>query len=238
MKLHYIFDPLCGWCYAVAPLVDSARALPELSVAFHAGGMLAGSNRRPITPQWRDYVIPHDERIATLSGQPFGEAYFEGLLRDTSAIMDSEPPITAILAAEALDGRGLDMIHRLQRAHYEEGRRIAERDVLAALAIDLGLDAQAFAAEFERASGKATHDHIAASRALLARTGARGFPTFAVERADGTLAVIDAGQFIGHPDTWAAMLQRELQDEANARSAGQPVGQAADCAGGNCALPH
>jgi putative protein-disulfide isomerase len=238
MKLHYIFDPLCGWCYAVAPLVDAARALPELSVAFHAGGMLAGSNRRPITPQWRDYVMPHDERIAALSGQPFGAAYFEGLLRDTTAIMDSEPPITAILAAEALDGRGLDMIHRQQRAHYEEGRRIADHDVLVSLAVELGLDAQAFTAEFERASGKATHDHIAASRALLARTGARGFPTFAVERADGALAVIDVGQFIGHPDTWTALLQRVLQDEAGARGAAQRTGQAADdCADGSCALP-
>lgn len=238
MKLHYIFDPLCGWCYAVAPLVEAARALPGLAVAFHAGGMLAGSNRRPITPQWRDYVMPHDARIAALSGQPFGEAYFEGLLRDTTAIMDSEPPITAILAAEALDTRGLDMIHRLQRAHYEEGRRIADRDVLTGQAAQLGLDPVAFAAEFERVAGKATHDHIAASRALLARTGARGFPTFAVEPANGTLAVIDAGQFIGHPDQWAAMLQRLLQDEADAaRSVTQQANPAADCADGSCALP-
>jgi putative protein-disulfide isomerase len=237
MKLHYIFDPLCGWCYAVAPLVEAARALPELAVAFHAGGMLAGSNRRPITPQWRDYVMPHDARIAALSGQPFGEAYFDGLLRDTTAVMDSGPPITAILATQALDGRGLDMIHRLQRAHYEEGRRIADRDVLVALAAELGLNPRAFAAEFERASGEATHEHIAASRALLARTGARGFPTFAVGRADGTLAVIDAGQFIGHPDAWISMLQRMVQDEAAAaRSVPQPANPVAGCADGRCAL--
>lgn len=40
--LHYIFDPLCGWCYGAAPLVEAARTVPGLAVAFHGGGMLAG----------------------------------------------------------------------------------------------------------------------------------------------------------------------------------------------------
>jgi hypothetical protein len=77
--LHYIFDPMCGWCYAAAPLVDAARSVPGLKVEFHGGGMMTGANRRAITPQWREYVMPHDRRIAELTGQPFSEAYFEGL---------------------------------------------------------------------------------------------------------------------------------------------------------------
>jgi len=239
MKLHYLFDPLCGWCYAVAPLVDAARAVPDLPVSFHAGGMLAGTNRRAISPQWRDYVMPHDLRIAGLSGQPFGAAYFDGLLRDTTAMMDSEPPITAILAAQALDGRGLDMIHRLQRAHYAEGRRIADHDVLVVLAAELGLDPQAFEAEFDRAAGKTTREHIAASRALLARTGARGFPTFALQRSDGALAVIDAGPFIGRPDAWAAMLRRALLEDGGTphAKATNEMHATPDCTDGSCALP-
>src|SRR5437899_7409366 len=78
--LHYVFDPLCGWCYAAEPLVEAARGVPGLSVEFHGGGMMTGPNRRKITPEWRDYVMPHDHRIAQLSGQPFGAAYFDGLL--------------------------------------------------------------------------------------------------------------------------------------------------------------
>lgn len=132
--LHYIFDPLCGWCYGAAPLVKAAKTIPGLTIALHAGGMMTGNNRRQITDEWRNYVIPHDKRIAELTGQPFGEAYFNGLLRDTTAVMDSEPPITAILAAQALAGRGLDMLHRIQEAHYQEGRRIADTPVLEALA--------------------------------------------------------------------------------------------------------
>ncbi|MGB8417466.1 DsbA family protein [Paraburkholderia sp.] len=204
--LHYIFDPLCGWCYAAAPLVAAAREVPGLTVQFHGGGMLAGANRRPITPEWRTYVMPHDRRIEDLTGQPFGTAYFDGLLRDTGAIMDSEPPTTAVLAADALADRGLDMIARLQRAHYVEGRRIADPGVLVELATELGLDAAAFQQAFTRLSGDATREHIAESRRLLAQVGGQGFPTFALERNSGQFDTLDMGRWLGQPAAWASHL--------------------------------
>jgi len=212
--LHYVFDPLCGWCYAAAPLVQAARTVPGLAIALHGGGMMTGANRRPITLQWRDYVMPHDRRIAQLTGQPFGEAYFEGLLRDTTAVMDSEPPTTAILAAEALGGRGLDLLQRLQRAHYVEGRRIADAAVLHELAIDLGLDGAAFAALFAQQAGEGTRQHIADSRALLARVGGGGFPTFALARGDGRLERIDASAWLGRPEAWQQQLMQTAQQAA------------------------
>ena len=205
--LHYIFDPLCGWCYAAAPLVDAAREVPGLKVEFHGGGMMTGANRRPITPQWREYVLPHDHRIAEMTGQPFGERYFEGLLRDTGAVMDSEPPTTAVLAAESLrPGGGLDMIHALQRAHYVDGRRIADVEVLKAIAAELGFDAQAFASAFERQSGEATSRHIAESRQFLQRAGGQGFPTFVLVQPDGSAGRIDIGPWLGRAEEWKAQL--------------------------------
>ena len=126
--LHYIYDPLCGWCYGAKPLIDAARGI--VPVVAHGGGMMTGAQRRPVSAQLRDYVMPHDQRIAEYTGQPFGEAYFEGLLRDTTAVFDSAPPITAVLAAEQLGGRGLELLGRLQTAHYVEGRRISDKDVL------------------------------------------------------------------------------------------------------------
>ncbi|SDZ53630.1 putative protein-disulfide isomerase [Variovorax sp. YR266] len=205
--LHYIFDPLCGWCYAAAPLVDAARSVPGLKVEFHGGGMMTGANRRSITPQWREYVMPHDRRIAELTGQPFGEGYFEGLLRDTGATMDSEPPTTAILAAESLRaGGGLDMIHRLQRAHYVEGQRIADEQVLKAIAAELGFNAEAFASAFERLSGESTARHFAESRQFLQRAGGQGFPTFVLTRPDGSASRIDIGPWLGRAEDWKARL--------------------------------
>lgn len=200
--LHYLYDPLCGWCYAAAPLVEAARSMPGLTIALQAGGMMSGTNRRRIDARWRDYVMPHDRRIAQLSGQPFGDAYFEGLLRDTTAVMDSTPPITAILAAQQSSGRGLDMLHRLQRAHYVGGRRIADASVLSELAADIGLDPMAFNAAMQRVGGTATTRHIEESRALLSEVGGHGFPTFALQVRGGHRFALDIGPYLGEPDAW------------------------------------
>ncbi len=218
--LHYIFDPLCGWCYAAAPLIDAARAVPGLVVQFHGGGMLAGPNRRAITSQWREYVMPHDRRIAQLTGQPFGDAYFNGLLRDTSAVMDSAPPTTAVLAAEALAGRGLDMAHAVQRAHYVDGLRIAEPEVLVALAVGLGLDAEAFRAAYVQSEGAATQQHFANSRRLLAQVGGQGFPTLVLALPDGTARVLDIGPWLGRAGGWQAELQRLVGGASSAKPSG------------------
>ncbi len=209
--LHYIHDPLCGWCYGAAPLVAAARA--ALPVVLHGGGLMAGPRRQPVTPALRAYVMPHDQRIAELSGQPFGAAYFEGLLRDGGAVFDSEPPTTAVLAADALGGRGAELLARIQLAHYVEGRRIADEAVLLELAVGIGLDAAAFREAFARLRGEATQAHVAETRALLARVGGGGFPTFVLERrgADGhsRLERIDAQAWYGRPEAFAQRLLRQ-----------------------------
>lgn len=78
--LHYIYDPLCGWCYAAAPLVEAASQL--VPIQLHGGGMMTGTRRQKITPAWRDYVRPQDRQIGRATGQHFGEAYLDGLLED------------------------------------------------------------------------------------------------------------------------------------------------------------
>ena len=208
MILHYIYDPLCGWCYGAKPLVQAAQAV--LPVIAHGGGMMTGANRQRVSPRLRDYVMPHDRRIAEYTGQPFGEAYFEGLLRDETAAFDSAPPIAAVLAAQQIAGRGLELLGRLQSAHYVEGRRIADETVLIELANDIGLEAEAFLSAFENAD---TDGHIKASRALLANVGGHGFPTFALEQ-DGQFTLIDISPWLGRPQAFAAWLSQSLPADA------------------------
>ncbi len=213
--LHYIFDPLCGWCYAAAPLLAAARALPGLDVQWHAGGMLSGAARRTITPDWRAHVMPHDERIAALTGQPFGDAYYNGLLNQVGATLDSTPPIAAMLAAEAMGGRGLDFLARAQTAHYVEGRQIATLAVLQALARDLGLDVPAFAEHYQNALAGDAARHIQESREWLQASGGQGFPTFVFEFTDRAsdrrvAQRVDMGPWLGNPAGWQEHLRQGM----------------------------
>jgi putative protein-disulfide isomerase len=200
MILHYIYDPLCGWCYGAKPLVQAAQGV--LPVIAHGGGMMTDANRQAVSPQLRNYVMPHDRRIAEFTGQPFGEAYFEGLLRDETAVFDSAPPIAAVLAAEQIAGRGVELLGRLQTAHYVEGRRIADESVLLELAIGIDLEPVAFAATLKSVN---TDQHIKDTRALLARVGGQGFPTLALEQ-DGQFSLVDVSPWLGKPEAFATWL--------------------------------
>lgn len=213
--LHYIFDPLCGWCYAAAPLLAAARELPGLQVQWHAGGMLGGAARRTITPEWRGHVMPHDERIAALTGQPFGDAYYNGLLNQVGATLDSTPPIAAMLAAEAIDDRGLDLLARAQTAHYVEGRQISTLAVLQSLAHDLGLDVPDFTTHYEIALAGDVARHIEESREWLQASGGQGFPTFVFEFTDRDSGQrvaqrVDMGPWLGNPAGWQDHLRQGL----------------------------
>lgn len=231
--LHYIHDPLCGWCYGAAPLVTAARAV--LPVQAHGGGMMAGRNRRRVDAQLRDYVMPHDHRIAQMTGQAFGEDYFNGLLKDTDAVFDSAPPIAAVLAVQSIQGEaaGLDMLAAIQRAHYQQGRRISEVSTLTELAQALGVDAATFVAELQRVEQEELDNHIAASRELLNYVGGRGFPTFILQRGD-TLEVLDTGRWLGQPEQWAAYLRDETGTTSTTSPAQESTPLQCDVQTGRC----
>ena len=226
--LHYIYDPLCGWCYGAAPLVKAAREV--LHVQAHAGGMMAGTRRQAVTPQLRDFVKAHDAKIARLSGQHFGERYLDGLLRDTNAVFDSAPPSAAMLAAELIAGRGLDMLAQLQIAHYVEGRRIAERSVLIEVAVGLGFEPAGFAEALDRQSGEAVQAHIDETRAFMTQVSAQGFPSFVLETREG-LQGVDFAAYLGHPHDFQDWLRSRTGSPAISHAA-----QAFSCSTNACAI--
>ena len=205
--LHYIYDPLCGWCYAAAPLVKAASQL--LPIELHGGGIMTGARRQKITPAWRDYVRPQNQKIGKATGQHFGKAYLEGLLEDQSAILDSGPPTAAILAAQALSGAGQEMLAQLHEAHYIRGRRIADEQVLVEIAEVVGLERTLFLTALRAISGETLEAHFVESRMLLSASGGTGFPTFLLER-DGVLQRLDHARFLGRPAVWREALTANL----------------------------
>ena len=95
--LHYVYDPLCGWCYAAEPLVEAAAAR-GIPVMLHGGGLWDRPIHAPDAK--RRMMRSTDDRIAELTGQSFGAAYLDGLLVDPATIWYSLPTVAAVLAAD------------------------------------------------------------------------------------------------------------------------------------------
>jgi putative protein-disulfide isomerase len=212
LTLHYIYDPFCGWCYGLAPVIDVAVALEGVQVIAHGGGMLTGENAKMMSPEWREFVRPHEHRISALSGQVFGQAYTDGAQFDYNLVLDSSLPTAAMLAAEEVELAGLRMLKALQIAYYVKGRPIAVREEVTGVAAQLELDASAFSEALDRAVirlGK----HFSESQILLAQLDSAGFPTLATEK-NGVQRRLHVGQFYGKPEAFREMLTKEVESSA------------------------
>jgi putative protein-disulfide isomerase len=199
--LHYIFDPLCGWCYGAEPLAQAAATVGGLDLALHAGGLWPEPTVLPDAT--RQYIAQADQRLAQISGQTLGEQYRTKLLFDPELVLDSQPTTKAVLAAQALTGAGLQMLRAIQHAHYVDGRHVVREDVLIDLAASLGIDKQSFVVAWNAADALA---HIGETRRLMAKVGAQGFPTFVLE-LDGQLHGVEHNRFQRKPADFAAWLR-------------------------------
>jgi putative protein-disulfide isomerase len=204
--LHYIYDPLCGWCYGAEPLVWAASKVDGLTLRMHAGGLWPQPTRLP--EHTRRYIQQADLRVGQMSGQPYGEPYLNGLLLDPDLVLESRPVIAAVLAAQALDpGKALAMLRGIQHAHYERGRHVVRIETLREVAADIGLDVGAF----EKALATVPVDeHIAESQELMNNVGAQGFPTFVLQ-VDGDWYAVPHSRFASAPAKFAEWLDTQLR---------------------------
>ena len=199
--LHYVYDPLCGWCYAVGPLMKAA-ADAGVPIVLHGGGLWDPAVHA--SEAKRRSMRETDARIGRLTGQPFGESYLRGLLVDPASIWWSRPTVAAVLAAESLEaGSGLAMIAAVQHAHYVEGRPVVEDAVLAEAAGAIGLDPSRFNEALRAAPVDA---HIQATRMTMRSHGLQGFPSFLVER-DGQVTRLPHEGCYGQPAAFVAMIR-------------------------------
>jgi putative protein-disulfide isomerase len=204
--LHYIYDPLCGWCYGAEPLVWAATRVDGLALRMHAGGLWPQPTRLP--EQTRRYIQQADARVGQISGQPYGEAYLNGLLFDPELVLESRPVIAAVLAAQAVDAKqALPMLRGIQHAHYERGQHVVRAETLVAVADEIGLDTAAFGAALKSVP---VDEHIASSQELMNNVGAQGFPTFVLQIGDEWLAV-PHGRFASTPAKFAEWLDAQLR---------------------------
>lgn len=210
--LHFIMDPQCGWCYAAVPLIDALTELAKVQIKTHSGGLFSGANKGAVTAEFRQHMLASDKRIMTLTGQQFSDSYYSRLLHDKERILDSDTPITALLAAESLGIQPLTMLHQIQRAQFIEGRSMSDINSLASLATQLGTDSKSFVNAFAFFSGEKTNHHIAQSRNLMRVVGGNGFPTFALERTDGTFTRLEHASFYSTPRLWSAYVKQIVKD--------------------------
>lgn len=190
-------------------MISAAMTIPTLHVLPHSVGVLSGNKRQEMNAEWRDFVRPHEERITFYSKQVFAEPYVQGVLEHGDVMLDSSPPTAAMLTAERLDQRGVEMLKRLQIAYYQEGRAIADINVIADLAESLGYDRETFKREVEKTLTTDVDAHIVATNKLLEGLSSKGFPAFGLE-IDGHIETLPLGRYLSRPARFQSDIEQLL----------------------------
>ena len=185
MKLIYIADPMCSWCYGFGRTMDTLLQEPgpaaPLQLALLMGG-LRPHTTEPLGRQQADEIAGHWRHVAQASGQPFvDEAH--NPLRRAGFIYDTEPASRAVVTVRSLWPRAVWRLFKgVQQAFYAEGRDVSQPAELAAVAEQVGIPRGDFAMAF---ASQAMRETTARDFAQAQAWGIRGFPALLAEQADG-----------------------------------------------------
>ena len=174
-ELLYLFDPLCGWCYGMSPVIQLVRQefVGRVAVSVLCGGMVTGEQVGPIRDDW-GYISSALQQVERVTGVQFGQA-FRALGEEGSRVQDSEPPSWAISAFRHFNQPDtMRFAHDVQVAYFRDGADLNEPKTYLPLATAYGVDGAAFLHRLTLPeTAQATRQEFAA----VAKIGVQGFPT-------------------------------------------------------------
>lgn len=194
MKLVFVGDPMCSWCYGFGKeLTALAARHPELPLEIMVGGLRAGATD-VLDESGKQFRLVHWARVEESSGLPFNR---EALLAREGFIYDTEPICRAVVATRRIAPQAdqLAVFRALQRAFYVDGLDTTNGAVLAHAAVvelaDQGhpVDTVSFHRMW---SDAATIAATSAEFAQVKAMGIRSFPALLLE-ADGTRIQVSPG---------------------------------------------
>jgi putative protein-disulfide isomerase len=207
--LHYIFDPLCGWCYGAAAAVAALGKTPEVKLRLLPSGHFAGASARPMDDDFAAYAWSNDQRIERLTGQRFSELYRTHVLSDRQQIFDSGPATLALTAVSlTTPERELDALEAIQHARYLNGEDITRLDQLAVVLQAQGLEHAAVC--LLRSDSEllaANRARITGTQTLLGQFGARGVPSFILE-THGQRQLLNSSAAYANPQAFAKQIAK------------------------------
>ncbi|WP_375396625.1 DsbA family protein [uncultured Sphingomonas sp.] len=198
-SLLYLYDPLCGWCYAATSGIARLRAAGVV-VSLRPTGLFSDPGR-VMTPEFADYAWKNDQRIAAMTGQTFTKAYHRQVLQAPGTAFDSTNAILALtaVAIDSPDGEA-DALRAVQEARYVAGRDITDIATLGTILTEAGYPGAAAAFDARAATLlSANAARLAAGQALMREVGGSGVPTLVM--VDGaSRRLLDSDALYGPSD--------------------------------------
>lgn len=131
MKLVYVGDPMCSWCYGFGKELSAVLAAvqPQLPLEIVVGGLRAGGTE-VLDAAGKRFRLMHWARVEAASGLAFNRA---ALIARQGFVYDTEPICRAVVSARLLATQAplLEVFRALQQAFYVDGLDTTDPQTLA-----------------------------------------------------------------------------------------------------------
>ena len=122
-KLIYIGDPMCSWCYGIAPEWQKIKTQYQgkLEIEYVMGG-LRPYYEKPMS-EMKDFLTDHWKHVYEASNQPFN---YE-ILNRSDLNYDTEPPSRAVVVIQSLNPNAVgSFFAEVQSLFYYDNKNMNE----------------------------------------------------------------------------------------------------------------
>lgn len=176
MKIYYVMDVMCGWCYAFSDVITKINEEFKDQVDFSIvpAGMWLNENIKKITPNFSDFIRENNIRITEISGKEFGEDFYL-MLKDRDTVLDSLPGSKAINIINKIDNKAsFKYLKALQKEFFVNGKNMNDLNVYSKIAEEFGIDGENFKKQF---SSKKLIDETFKQFNFAKELGVRSYPS-------------------------------------------------------------
>lgn len=189
MKLYYIHDPMCSWCWGFRPVWDQIENHfnPRLTIEYVMGG-LAPDSTDPMPEEMRGYIQMNWRKVQeAIPGTEFNFDFWEKCQPRRSTY----PACRAVIAAKFQGDQYEKLMNSaIQNAYYLGAQNPSDDSTLITLAGLIGLDVKQFESDLNSdAIQQKLSDHINFYQQLAMQTGANGFPSLILDINNKRIAV-------------------------------------------------
>ncbi len=186
-KIYYVYDPLCGWCFAYAPIMTklSQEFKDQVEFVVIPGGMIVGENVRPIR-EIAPYLLQAIPEFEEISGVKMGEPYM-AMLKEGSYIASSYRPSLAMVVFKSFNtGRDVEYAHKVQQSYFIEAKDIMGDSLYMDLARQFEISPDEFMKRMADTSYQSkTQDHFD----FAAYLNTKGFPALVGKSGDSYIKI-------------------------------------------------
>ena len=180
MKIIYVYDALCGWCYGFSSVMNQFYEKYKDSLQFEviSGGMITG-NRIGSIGEVASYISWAYKDVENATNIRFGNNFLNKTLKEGTAIFTSIPPAIAMSVFKTLQPENaIQFAAALQKAIYYYGIEPENYDAYGKIATEFGLNTSDFIAQMNNNS---SIQNAEKDFEISHKLGVTGFPTIFLE---------------------------------------------------------